>query len=92
MPARSLLTQGLACAFFVSASSLFDRANRDRPKAYFGVGAFNMIRAEMYRSFGKGKRYNSSYGNARSQVTAKATGSSAAPVGGSGLRPRLTRS
>lgn len=32
------------------------------------------------RKTAKGKRYNSSYGNARSQVTAKATGASAAPV------------
>jgi len=32
------------------------------------------------RKTAKGKRYNSSYGNARSHVTAKASGSAAAPV------------
>ncbi|MEN1928651.1 30S ribosomal protein THX [Luteimonas sp. MJ204] len=32
------------------------------------------------RKTAKGKRYNSSYGNARSHVTAKATGAAAAPV------------
>lgn len=32
------------------------------------------------RKTAKGKRYNSSYGNARSHVAAKATGTSASPV------------
>jgi 30S ribosomal protein S31 len=32
------------------------------------------------RKTAKGKRYNSSYGNARSHATAKATGAPAAPV------------
>jgi 30S ribosomal protein S31 len=32
------------------------------------------------RKTAKGKRYNSSYGNARSQVTKKAAGSASAPV------------
>ena len=32
------------------------------------------------RKTAKGKRYNSSYGNARSHVTAKAAGTAAAPV------------
>jgi len=32
------------------------------------------------RKTAKGKRYNSSYGNARSHVTDKATGATAAPV------------
>lgn len=32
------------------------------------------------RKTAKGKRYNSSYGNARSHATTKATGSSSAPV------------
>ena len=32
------------------------------------------------RKTAKGKRYNSSYGNARSQATAKAAGTPAAPV------------
>lgn len=32
------------------------------------------------RKTAKGKRYNSSYGNARSHATTKATGSASAPV------------
>ncbi|TWI00962.1 30S ribosomal protein S31 [Luteimonas cucumeris] len=32
------------------------------------------------RKTAKGKRYNSSYGNARSHATAKATGTTGAPV------------
>ncbi|MCI4569292.1 30S ribosomal protein THX [Lysobacter sp. CFH 32150] len=32
------------------------------------------------RKTAKGKRYNSSYGNARPQVSAKATGTATAPV------------
>lgn len=32
------------------------------------------------RKTAKGKRYNSSYGNARTQVTKKAAGATAAPV------------
>ena len=32
------------------------------------------------RKTAKGKRYNSSYGNARTQVTKKATGAPSAPV------------
>ena len=32
------------------------------------------------RKTAKGKRYNSSYGNARSHVTTKATGAASAPV------------
>ena len=32
------------------------------------------------RKTAKGKRYNSSYGNARPQVTTKATGAASAPV------------
>ena len=26
--------------------------NRDKPRAYFGLGAFNLVRAEAYRSCG----------------------------------------
>lgn len=52
MPARTLGAQALMSAFFVSAVTLMDRVNRDRPRGYFGVGAFNMVRADLYRAMG----------------------------------------
>jgi glycosyltransferase involved in cell wall biosynthesis len=38
--------------FLVSLSSWFSRVNRDRPKSYLGLGAFNLVRAEAYRQCG----------------------------------------
>ncbi|HEX5176677.1 MAG TPA: glycosyltransferase family 2 protein, partial [Chthoniobacteraceae bacterium] len=38
--------------FLISALSWISRVNRDRPKAYLGAGAFNLMRASAYRACG----------------------------------------
>ncbi len=38
--------------FLTSLASWFSGVNRDRPKSYIGVGAFNLVRAEAYRKCG----------------------------------------
>lgn len=43
------------------------------------------------RKTAKGKRYNSSYGNARSHVAAKTTGSASAPVAKSATTRTVTK-
>ena len=43
------------------------------------------------RKTAKGKRYNSSYGNARSHVTTKATGAASAPVAKKAATTRATK-
>lgn len=50
--ARTLWAKAAACAFLMGAADRLDHINRGLPRAYFGMGAFNMIRAETYRSFG----------------------------------------
>lgn len=50
--ARSAPARAMACLFFLGVADKLDRINRDRPRSYFGVGAFNLIRAATYRSFG----------------------------------------
>jgi glycosyltransferase involved in cell wall biosynthesis len=38
--------------FLISLASWFSGVNRDRPKSYMGIGAFNLVRAEAYRQCG----------------------------------------
>jgi glycosyltransferase involved in cell wall biosynthesis len=38
--------------FLISLANWFSGVNRDRPKSYLGVGAFNLVRAEAYRQCG----------------------------------------
>ena len=38
--------------FLISLSNWFSGVNRDRPRAYIGVGAFNLVRAAAYRQCG----------------------------------------
>jgi cellulose synthase/poly-beta-1,6-N-acetylglucosamine synthase-like glycosyltransferase len=38
--------------FLVSLADWMAGVNRDRPKAYFGIGAFNLVRADAYRGCG----------------------------------------
>jgi hypothetical protein len=39
-------------AFLISFANWFSGVNRDKPKAYFGMGAFNLVQAAMYQGFG----------------------------------------
>ena len=39
-------------AFLISLANWFSGVNRDQPKAYFGIGAFNLVRATAYRACG----------------------------------------
>jgi glycosyltransferase involved in cell wall biosynthesis len=39
-------------AFVLSISNWFSGVNRDRPRAYMGIGAFNLVRAGAYRECG----------------------------------------
>ena len=39
-------------AFLISLSNWFSGVNRDRPKSYLGLGAFNLVRAAAYRECG----------------------------------------
>lgn len=52
MPARTRWSRALATAFFLAALDRIAGLNRDRPGAYFGVGAFNMVRAKTYHTLG----------------------------------------
>src|SRR6185436_6169331 len=38
--------------FLTSLAGWFSGANRDRPKSYIGIGAFNLVRADAYRQCG----------------------------------------
>jgi cellulose synthase/poly-beta-1,6-N-acetylglucosamine synthase-like glycosyltransferase len=38
--------------FLISLANWLSAANRDRPKAYLGIGAFNLVRASAYRQCG----------------------------------------
>jgi glycosyltransferase involved in cell wall biosynthesis len=39
-------------AFLISLANWISGVNRDRPKAYLGIGAFNLVRASSYRQCG----------------------------------------
>jgi glycosyltransferase involved in cell wall biosynthesis len=39
-------------AFLVGVADWFARVNRDRPKGYLGMGAFNLLRSQTYRGCG----------------------------------------
>ncbi len=52
LPAQTVPSRALACLFFLGVTDRIRRINLDRPRAYFGVGAFNLVRAETYREFG----------------------------------------
>src|SRR3954468_12083961 len=38
--------------FLVSLANWFSGVNRDKPKSYIGIGAFNLVRADAYRECG----------------------------------------
>jgi glycosyltransferase involved in cell wall biosynthesis len=53
--ADSSMTPGLRAAhvaFLLSIANWFSGVNRDRPRAYIGIGAFNLVRAAAYRQCG----------------------------------------
>ena len=49
---ETLPAQAWHLAFLVSLANWFSGVNRDKPKAYLGMGAFNLIRAATYRDCG----------------------------------------
>ncbi|HZR19892.1 MAG TPA: glycosyltransferase family 2 protein [Verrucomicrobiae bacterium] len=48
----SLGTRAWHLAFLISMSNWISGVNRDRPRAYFGLGAFNLVRASAYAASG----------------------------------------
>jgi len=48
----NLGAQAWHLAFLISIANWISGANRDRPAAYFGIGAFNLVRAPAYRECG----------------------------------------
>jgi glycosyltransferase involved in cell wall biosynthesis len=48
----SLGTQAWHLAFLISMANWISGVNRDKPRAYFGLGAFNMVRSSAYRACG----------------------------------------
>jgi hypothetical protein len=53
---RSMLGDAFVLAFGITLVDLMSRVNRDDPKGFAGVGAFNLIRTDLYRSFGGHER------------------------------------
>src|SRR5678816_4074600 len=49
---ESLGAQAWHLLFLTSLLNWFSGVNRDRPKAYVGIGAFNLVRATAYRQCG----------------------------------------
>jgi cellulose synthase/poly-beta-1,6-N-acetylglucosamine synthase-like glycosyltransferase len=49
---QSLGAQAWHLLFLTSLVNWFSGVNRDRPKSYLGIGAFNLVRAESYRQCG----------------------------------------
>jgi glycosyltransferase involved in cell wall biosynthesis len=50
--AKSFGAQAWHLAFLITLANWFSGVNRDRPKAYLGMGAFNLVRASAYRKCG----------------------------------------
>ncbi len=50
--AKSVGAQAWHLAFLITLANWFSGVNRDRPKAYLGMGAFNLVRAAAYRECG----------------------------------------
>jgi cellulose synthase/poly-beta-1,6-N-acetylglucosamine synthase-like glycosyltransferase len=50
--AKSLGAQAWHLAFLITLANWFSGVNRDRPKAYLGMGAFNLVRTSAYRECG----------------------------------------
>lgn len=50
--APSVLTRSWHLMFLVSLLGWISGVNRDRPKAHMGIGAFNLVRASVYKDFG----------------------------------------
>ena len=48
----SVGAQAWHLAFLISLADWLSGVNRDRPKAYFGIGAFNLVQASAYRQCG----------------------------------------
>jgi len=48
----SAASQGWHLAFLITMASWVANVNRDRPKAYLGIGAFNLVQTAIYRKFG----------------------------------------
>jgi len=52
MDLKSTATRAWHLLFLTSLLNWFSGVNRDRPKAYLGIGAFNLVRAAAYRQCG----------------------------------------
>jgi hypothetical protein len=52
LAAQSVITQAWHLAFLITVASWMSGVNRNRPRAYFGLGAFNLVRAAAYRECG----------------------------------------
>jgi glycosyltransferase involved in cell wall biosynthesis len=50
--AKSLGAQAWHLAFLITLADWFSGVNRDRPKAFLGMGAFNLVRTSAYRECG----------------------------------------
>src|SRR5262249_15276742 len=50
--ARTLGARAWHLAFLLTVANWMSGVNRDRPRAYFGLGAFNLLRATAYRECG----------------------------------------
>jgi glycosyltransferase involved in cell wall biosynthesis len=50
--AKSVGARAWHLAFLITLANWFSGVNRDRPKAYLGMGAFNLMRAAAYRECG----------------------------------------
>ena len=49
---HSIGTQAWHLAFLITLANWFSGVNRDRPKSYLGMGAFNLVRSSAYRNCG----------------------------------------
>jgi hypothetical protein len=49
---QTLPARGWHLAFLISLANWFSRVNRDEPKAYFGMGAFNLVQTALYQRSG----------------------------------------